>query len=111
LDLLTINRHGQLVVIEIKASEDITLPLQGLDYWLCVEEARRKREFQRRGLFPGLKIADVAAELWLVSPELRFHKSFEMVAASISSEVSVSKLAVGGDWRRRIIVRRRERMS
>ena len=29
-----------MVVIEIKAAEDPDLPLQGLDYWLRIEQAR-----------------------------------------------------------------------
>ncbi len=31
-DLLGVTRDGQLVVVELKASADIHLPLQGLDY-------------------------------------------------------------------------------
>ena len=33
LDLLTVDRSGRLLVIELKADEDLHLPLQGLDYW------------------------------------------------------------------------------
>jgi hypothetical protein len=32
LDLLGITRQGRLVVIELKASEDIQMPLQAVDY-------------------------------------------------------------------------------
>ena len=33
VDVLGVTRAGQLAVIELKAEEDIHLPLQGLDYW------------------------------------------------------------------------------
>jgi hypothetical protein len=32
-DLLAITRDGRLTVLELKAGEDIHLPLQALDYW------------------------------------------------------------------------------
>jgi hypothetical protein len=67
LDLLTINKRGRLVIVEIKASEDPKLPLQGLDYWLRVEQARREGQFHERGLFLGVEIADQSPLLYLVS--------------------------------------------
>ena len=36
LDLLTLDRNGRLVVLELKADEDLHLPLQALDYWIRV---------------------------------------------------------------------------
>src|SRR4029077_2829673 len=33
LDILTLTRANRLAVVELKADEDIHLPLQGLDYW------------------------------------------------------------------------------
>src|SRR5260370_750377 len=36
LDLLTVTRSGRLVIIELKTSEHIHLPLQAADYWLRV---------------------------------------------------------------------------
>jgi hypothetical protein len=36
LDLLGVTWRGRLVVIELKASEDMQLPIQALDYWLRV---------------------------------------------------------------------------
>src|SRR5262249_26081964 len=37
LDILAVDYNGRLVVIEVKASEDIHLPLQALDYWMRVK--------------------------------------------------------------------------
>src|SRR5207245_1829913 len=33
IDVLTTTRQERLAVVELKADEDIHLPLQGLDYW------------------------------------------------------------------------------
>lgn len=45
LDLLGVTHDGRLVVIELKASEDIHLPLQAVDYWL------RARRHSARAIF------------------------------------------------------------
>jgi hypothetical protein len=37
-DLLTVTREGRLVVIELRADEDLHLPLEALDYWMRVQE-------------------------------------------------------------------------
>ena len=37
IDVLTLTRDARLAVVELKADEDIHLPLQGLDYWARVQ--------------------------------------------------------------------------
>src|ERR1035437_4737864 len=37
LDLLAVDRAGRLTVVELKASADLHLPLQALDYWVRVK--------------------------------------------------------------------------
>ncbi len=39
-------------MIELKASEDVHLPLQALDYWMRVQWHVERREFQANGYFP-----------------------------------------------------------
>jgi hypothetical protein len=51
IDVLTITRDGRLAVVELKADEDIHLPLQGLDYWARVAWHHARGEFQRCGYF------------------------------------------------------------
>ena len=53
LDLLAVDHRGRLAVIELKASEDVHLPLQALDYWMRVQWHVERREFQANGYFPG----------------------------------------------------------
>jgi len=57
LDLLTITRANRLAVVELKADEDIHLPLQGLDYWSRVEWHHAGGEFQQFGYFPGRELS------------------------------------------------------
>ena len=52
IDVLTTTREGRLAVVELKADEDIHLPLQGLDYWSRVEWHHSRGEFPRYGYFP-----------------------------------------------------------
>ena len=110
LDLLTINHQGRLVVIELKAAEDAQLPLQGLDYWLRVEQARVRGEFARRGLFAGIKLADAPPLLYLVAPRLRFHRSFNLVANCITPEVEAYRIGLNTNWREGVKVREVERL-
>ena len=110
LDLLTINHEGRLVVIELKAAEDPQLPLQGLDYWLRVEQARVRGEFARRGLFAGIKLADAPPLLYLVAPRLRFHRSFNLVANCITPEVEAYRIGLNTNWREGVKVREVERL-
>lgn len=99
IDLLTVDHRGRLAVIEIKASEDAELPMQGLDYWLRVEQARLRGEFPRRGLFRGLSLADQPPLLCLVAPQLRFHRSFQLTAQSLAPEIEVWQIGVNSTWR------------
>src|SRR5271168_4734900 len=49
LDLLGVTRRGRLVVIELKASEDIQMAVQAVDYWLRVRRHQREGDFLRFG--------------------------------------------------------------
>lgn len=111
LDLLTVNHLGRLVVIEIKAAEDVQLPLQGLDYWLRVEQARVRGEFSQRGLFGGLKLADEPPLLYLVAPRLRFHRSFTTIARCIAPEIEAYRIGINTNWRSGVRVHERERIN
>ncbi len=53
IDVLTLTREGRLAVVELKADEDIHLPLQGLDYWARVQWHHGRGEFLKFGYFGG----------------------------------------------------------
>jgi hypothetical protein len=104
MDLLACGHDGRLVVIEIKASQDIHLPLQALDYWMRVKWHLERGEFAARGYFPGIAVRPEAPRLLLVAPALEFHPSNEIVLRFFSSEVDVRRIGMGLDWRREVRV-------
>ncbi len=104
LDLLAVDQRGRLAVIELKASEDVHLPLQALDYWMRVQWHLKRREFEAAGYFPGRELLCEAPRLLLVSPALDFHSSNERVLRYFSPEIPVERVGVGLEWRKELKV-------
>lgn len=104
LDLLAVDHAGRLVVIEIKASEDIHLPLQALDYWMRVRWHLERGEFAGRGYFPGVELRSDPPRLVLVAPALDFHPANETVLRYFSSGIPVERIGVGIQWRQELQV-------
>ena len=100
IDLLAVDYRGRLAVVEIKASEDIHLPLQALDYWMRVKWHLEREEFSAKGYFPGVPLAPVAPRLLLVAPALDWHPTNESVLRFIDPSVPIERLGVGIEWRR-----------
>ncbi|MBI1747728.1 MAG: hypothetical protein HYR55_14240 [Acidobacteria bacterium] len=103
-DILTVDRNGRLVVIEIKADEDVHLPLQGLDYWSAVRWHHQRHEFQRRGYFPGLALSPQPPRLYLVAPLLRLHKAQRFLTSCLDPALEPVVIGINLDWRRRVKV-------
>ena len=71
LDVLTTTRDRRLAVVELKADEDIDLPLPGLNYWSRVQCRQRARGVRGNcGYFPGRELSEEAPLLLLVAPAL-----------------------------------------
>jgi hypothetical protein len=104
LDLLGVTRRGRLVVIELKASEDIQMPMQAVDYWLRVRRYQREGDFQRFGYFNGIELDPKPPLVWLVAPGLRFHPATETLLKYLSPEIQISRIGVNENWRRGIKV-------
>jgi hypothetical protein len=104
LDVLAVDYDSRLVVIEIKASEDIHLPLQALDYWMRVKWHLERGEFEGRGYFPCLPLRPDPPRLLLVAPALEFHPTNETVLRYFSSQVHVERIGVGIQWRQELQV-------
>ncbi len=111
IDLLTVTHEARLAVIEIKATEDAQLPMQGLDYWLRVEQARLRGEFARRGLFAGIELTNQSPLLYLVAPRLRFHRTFATVAGCLSPQIEAYQAGLNANWRQGVQVRSIERIN
>jgi hypothetical protein len=104
LDLLAVDFEGRLTVIEIKAVEDIHLPLQALDYWMRVKWHLERGDFTKAGYFPGITLRPDAPRLLLVAPSLEFHPTNEALLRCFSSDVTVERIGVGLEWRRELKV-------
>jgi hypothetical protein len=99
LDLLAVDRRGRLAVIELKASSDLHLPLQALDYWIRVKWHLDRGEFGAFGYFPGVALSPEPPRLLLVCPALEFHPTTETVLSFFSPVVEVERIGVGAGWR------------
>lgn len=100
IDLLGVTRRGRLVVIELKASEDMQLPMQAVDYWLRVRRHQRVGDFERYGYFAGKELDPKPPLVWLVAPALRFHSSMETILRYLSPEIQVTRIGMAETWRR-----------
>jgi hypothetical protein len=112
LDILACGHDGRLAVIEVKASQDIHLPLQALDYWMRVKWHLERGEFTAGGYFPGVSLRPEPPRLLLAAPALEFHPANEIVLRYFSPEVEVVRIGAGVDWRKRVrIMFRRDRLN
>jgi hypothetical protein len=104
LDLLACDDRGRLVVVELKATEDLHLPLQGLDYWMRVKWHLDRGDFQQRGYFAGIELSALPPRLLLVSPAVEFHPTTETLLRYFPPEIEVERVGVSEDWRRELRV-------
>ena len=128
LDLLSVTRTtspqaGRLVIIELKADDDLHLALQGLDYWIRVRFHHLQTadsatgptfglgEFQRHGYFPGMRLSPEPPRLYLVAPALHIHPATETILRYLSPRVDWTLLALDERWRQQIKVVWRKRSS
>jgi hypothetical protein len=122
LDLLTLDRNGRLAIVELKADEDLHLPLQALDYWIRVRALNDDRQpgvgngggrplsaFERQGYFPGAEVSPLPPRLLLAGPALRIHPANEPVLRYFSPQVEWELIALTEHWRRELKVVFRKR--
>lgn len=100
IDLLAVDRTGRLAVIELKASADLHLPLQALDYWMRVNLHLARETFSECGYFPGIALRKDPPRLLLVAPALEFHPSTESILGYFSPAIEVERIGLGIHWRR-----------
>ena len=100
IDLLGVTRDGRLAVLELKASEDIHLAMQAVDYWLRVRFHHDQGDFRRYGYFPGIELNGKPPLLFLVAPGFRFHPSTDIVLRFLSPEIEIARIGLAENWRR-----------
>jgi hypothetical protein len=99
IDVLTTTLEGRLAVIELKADEDIHLPLQGLDYLARVAWHHARGEFQRFGYFVKEELSPQKPLLYLVAPALHVHPATDTLLRYISPEIDWALIAIDERWR------------
>jgi hypothetical protein len=102
IDLLAVSPSGRLAVLELKASEDIHLPLQALDYWMRIAWHAQRGELGH--LFPGISLDGKPPRLLLVAPAICFHPSNTTVLGYFSPDVEVERVGVNSDWHENVRV-------
>jgi hypothetical protein len=104
IDILAVTHQARLAIVELKADEDIHLPLQGVDYWSRVAWHQSRGEFAQFGYFPGVEISSQKPLLLLVAPALRVHPTTDTILRYLSPEIDWEVLGIGERWREEIAV-------
>ena len=99
LDVLTCTLDGRLAILELKADEDIHLPLQGLDYWARVCWHQQRGEFARQGYFAGRELSSAPPLLFLIAPALRVHPATDVLLRYLSPQIDWTLVQVDERWR------------
>jgi hypothetical protein len=99
IDVLSCTHEGRLAVLELKADEDIHLPLQGLDYWARVHWHHSRTEFQQYGYLSGLQLSSRPPLLFLVAPSLRVHPAVDTLLRYFSPEIEWTLVGLDERWR------------
>ena len=86
-------------MIELKASEDIQLPIQAVDYWLRVRRHQREGNFQSNGYFVDVELDPRPPLIWLVAPEFRFHSSTDTLLKYLAPEIQITRIGLNEKWR------------
>jgi len=113
IDVLTCTQERRLAVLELKADEDIHLPLQGLDYWARVCWHHSRGEFRQYGYFPGVQLSSRPPLLFLVAPSLRMHPAVDTILRYFSPEIEWAMAGVDERWREgvRVVFRKSSTQS
>ncbi len=113
IDVLTSTHAGRLAVVELKADEDIHLPLQGLDYWSLVEWHHTRGEFPRFGHFCEKELSREKPLLFLVAPALHVHPTTDTLLRYLSPEIEWVFVGIDERWREgvKVVFRKRNDRS
>ena len=99
LDVLATTREGRLAVLELKADEDIHLPLQGLDYWARVRWHHARGEFQKFGYFGGRELSAMEPMLFLIAPTLHIHPATDTLLRYLDPAIDWTLVGIDERWR------------
>jgi len=100
LDLLCVTRNRRLAILELKATENVDLPLQAADYWSRIRWHQSQGDFARYGYFPGIELQAAAPLVYLIAPALRFHPTSDVLHRYLSREMEIIRVGLAESWRR-----------
>lgn len=111
MDMILSTTGGALAVIELKAARDVSLLLQGFNYWTRVRHHLERDDFTRAGYFEDLNISAHPPFLYLVCPLFDFHRTLPLLCSILPTNLPLEMIGINADWRRgiRILLRRRIR--
>jgi hypothetical protein len=107
IDVLGADRHGTLIVMELKVTADPDLPLQALDYWGRVIRHNQNGDFERRGYFSEIRLNRQNPKIYLISPIFSFHNSTESLLRYLDRNLEICKISINDDWRFGVRIMRR----
>ena len=107
LDVLTATRGGRLAILELKATEFLSLPLQAADYWLRIRRHLDQGDLGRYGYFPGIELQAAPPIVYLVAPALRFHPATDRLLRMLTPQLEIVRVGLAENWRRglRVVLR------
>ncbi|HTA58156.1 MAG TPA: hypothetical protein VK805_08380 [Candidatus Baltobacteraceae bacterium] len=100
LDLLCITRSRRLAILELKATENVDLPLQAADYWSRIRWHQLQGDFARYGYFPGIELQPAPPLVYLIAPALRFHPTTDVLHRYLYREMEIIRVGLAESWRR-----------
>ena len=104
LDVLSVTRSGRVAILELKASEFLSLPLQAADYWLRIRRHLEQGDLTRYGYFPGIELQTAPPIIYLVAPALRFHPVTDRLLRMLTPQLEFVRVGLSENWRRGIRV-------
>jgi hypothetical protein len=104
LDVLATTHDHRLAIVELKADEDIHLPLQGLDYWSRGQWHHARGEFTQFAYFPGRELSAQDPLLLLVAPILHIHPATDTVLRYVDSTIDWTLLGIDERWKEKVKV-------
>jgi len=100
LDLLAVTRTKRLAILELKAAENVDMPLQAAEYWARIRRHQAQGDLARYGYFPGLQLQTAPPIVYLVAPALRFHPTTDTLLKCLSPEMEIIRVGLAENWRR-----------
>ncbi len=99
IDVLAVTRQGRLAVVELKADEDIQLPMQGLDTGRAWRGNHAGGEFPQFGYFSGWELSAEKPLRFLVAPALHVHSATDILLRYVSPEIEWEFVGIDERWR------------